>query len=415
MFEEKEKENNKKINIVIGITGGIAAYKSAELIRLLKKEGHSIKVMMTNNAERFITPLTLAVLSENRVYTELFSVNREEEEIRHISLAQWADLIIIAPATANTIAKMANGMADDILTSTVLAFPGKVYLAPAMNTVMINNSIYQDNVKYLTEKGYYFINAETGNLACGDYGDGRMAEPVHIVNFIKGQINRKNNLKDKKILISASATREPIDRVRFITNYSTGKMGFALAETAVNYGADVTLITGPTCLQDPFGARTIHVTTAEEMREQVMNYFMDSDVFISAAAVADFKPVKQYSGKIKKEGQETFTVKLAKNIDILKEAGEKKTNQILVGFAAEAQDLLENALTKLKTKKLDYIIANDITRKDSGFGTNTNKVIIIDNEGEKKDLPLMSKHKLAEHILNIIEIKLSNRHNGMLL
>ncbi|MFA6622114.1 MAG: bifunctional phosphopantothenoylcysteine decarboxylase/phosphopantothenate--cysteine ligase CoaBC, partial [Candidatus Caldatribacteriota bacterium] len=218
MFEEKEKENNKKINIVIGITGGIAAYKSAELIRLLKKEGHSIKVMMTNNAERFITPLTLAVLSENRVYTELFSVNREEEEIRHISLAQWADLIIIAPATANTIAKMANGMADDILTSTVLAFPGKVYLAPAMNTVMINNSIYQDNVKYLTEKGYYFINAETGNLACGDYGDGRMAEPVHIVNFIKGQINRKNNLKDKKILISASATREPIDRVRFITN-----------------------------------------------------------------------------------------------------------------------------------------------------------------------------------------------------
>ena len=233
MFEEKE--NNKKINIVIGITGGIAAYKSAELIRLLKKEGHSIKVMMTNNAERFITPLTLAVLSENRVYTELFSVNREEEEIRHISLAQWADLIIIAPATANTIAKMANGMADDILTSTVLAFPGKVYLAPAMNTVMINNSIYQDNVKYLTEKGYYFINAETGNLACGDYGDGRMAEPVHIVNFIKGQINRKNNLKDKKILISASATREPIDRVRFITNYSTGKMGFALAKTAVNW------------------------------------------------------------------------------------------------------------------------------------------------------------------------------------
>ncbi|MFA7575418.1 MAG: bifunctional phosphopantothenoylcysteine decarboxylase/phosphopantothenate--cysteine ligase CoaBC, partial [Arcobacteraceae bacterium] len=237
----------------------------------------------------------------------------------------------------------------------------------------------------------------------------------HIVNFIKGQINRKNNLKDKKILISASATREPIDRVRFITNYSTGKMGFALAETAVNYGADVTLITGPTCLQDPPGARTIHVITAEEMRKQVMNYFMDSDVFISAAAVADFKPVKQYSGKIKKEGQETFTVKLAKNIDILKEAGEKKTNQILVGFAAEAQDLLENALTKLKTKKLDYIIANDITRKDSGFGTNTNKVIIIDNEGEKKDLPLMSKHKLAEHILNIIEIKLSNRHNGMLL
>jgi len=409
----KERKNKEK-NIVLGVAGGIAAYKSAELVRLLKKEGLNVKVMMTKNGARFITPLTMAVLSENKAYTSLFSQDEEDEEIRHISLAHWADLIVIAPATANVISKIAHGMADDLLTSTVLAFRGGIIFAPAMNSAMINNPIYQDNVKYLLKLGYHFIDTEQGNLACGDYGDGRMANPEKIVCFIKKRLNLSSSLRGTKILITASATREPIDKVRFISNYSTGKMGFALAEAARDCGSSVTLITGPTYLQDITGIKTIHINTAREMREQVMANFNDSDVFISAAAVSDFKPIHSFSGKIKKEEQQSMNLELEKNIDILKEAGEIKTKQVLIGFAAEVDHLEENAVSKIKSKNLDYIVVNDVSRKDSGFGTDTNKVLIIDFKGNKIDLPLMSKYEVAEHILDKLQLHFKNRGKGMM-
>ncbi len=410
----KEKKN-KEIKILLGVTGGIAAYKSAELIRLFKKEGFKVKVMMTKNATRFITPLTLAVLSEDKVFTSLFSQDEEYEEIRHISLAHWADLIIIAPATANLIAKIAHGLADDLLTSTVLAFTGNIIFAPAMNSAMINNSIYKDNVKYLLEKGYHFIDTEKGNLACGDYGDGRMADPVNILNSVKERIKKNFSLKGKKVLITASATREPIDEIRFISNRSTGKMGFSLAEAARDRGAMVTLITGSTCLHDPWGIKTIHVNTAREMREQVMTYFNDTDVFISSAAVSDFKPAHQFAGKIKKKEQHSLNLELERNIDILKETGEKKTKQILIGFAAEVKNLKENALDKLKSKNLDYIVANDVSREDSGFASDTNKVLVIDRKGRETDLPLMSKYELAGYILDNVQHNFENHGNGIVL
>jgi len=231
-------------NILLGVTGGIAAYKCAELVRLMKKEGFQVKVVLTRNATRFITPLTMAVLSENKVYTGLFSADEEDQEIRHISLAHWADMIVIAPASANTVAKLACGIADDLLSSTILAFEGEVVLAPAMNMVMIKNPMVKDNIRSLLQKGYYFIDTGKGSLACGDYGDGRMAEPAEILKFLNKRIARSHSLSNKKILITASATREPLDQVRFISNYSTGKMGFALAEAARKRGAEVILITG---------------------------------------------------------------------------------------------------------------------------------------------------------------------------
>jgi len=405
-------KENRKMRIVLGVTGGIAAYKSAELVRLLKKEGFEVRVIMTKNAMNFITPLTLAVLSENQVYTNLFSEDKENEEIRHISLARWADLIVIAPATANTISKIANGLADDLLTSAVLAFQGKTILAPSMNSAMISNPIYRDNVNNLLKKNYYFMETKRGSLACGEYGDGRMADPLEILSLIKKQISKGFLLKNKKILITASATREPIDEVRFISNRSTGKMGFSLAEAARDRGATVTLITGPTCLQELYGVKTIHINTAQEMRDEVMSHFEDTDIFISSAAVSDFKPKQKFEGKIKKNEQTNLHLELEKNIDILKEAGEKKTKQILIGFAAEVNNLHENALEKLKSKKLDYIIANNISRKDSGFEVDTNKVLMIDNRGKEKDLPLMTKYDLAGYILDNMQRNLPDFDDG---
>ncbi len=407
-------KTDRKMNILLGITGGIAAYKCAELVRLMKKEGFQVKVVMTRNATRFITPLTMAVLSENRVYINLFSTEEEEQqEIRHISLAQWADMVVIAPASANTISKLAHGVADDLLTSTILAFEGEVIIVPAMNKVMVNNSVYKDNALYLLQKGYNFIKSERGSLACGDFGEGRMAEPAYILKFINNRITQASSLSNKKILITASATREPIDRVRFISNYSTGKMGFALAETAKRHGAEVILITGPTFLADIAGIETIRVNTAAEMREEVFSRFKKADVFISAAAVSDFRPAEQFDGKIKKEERETLTLELKKNADILKEAGEEKVNQVLVGFAAEASQLKENGLSKLRSKNLDFIVVNDITREDSGFGVDTNKVSIINRKEEIVDLPLMTKYEVAEYLCGILVSYFEQQSKGL--
>lgn len=403
------------MNILLGITGGIAAYKSAELVRLIKKEGFQVKVVMTENATRFITPLTMEVLSENEVYIDLFSEDEKGHRISHISLARWADMVVIAPATANIISKLAHGVADDLLSTTLLAFQGRVILAPAMNKVMYNNPIFRDNVIYLMKKGYHFVETGKGSLACGEYGEGRMAEPLQIVGFIKEIIGKANDLKGKRILITAGATREPIDRVRFISNYSSGKMGFALAEVARKRGAEVVLISGPTFLEDIEGINTIRVDTAADMREQVFTYFKEADVFISAAAVSDFRPARQFEGKIKKEEQNIIHLELKKNVDILKEAGEKKDKQILIGFAAEVKSLKENALSKLESKNLDYIIANDITREDSGFGTDTNKVFIIERNGNTIDLPLMSKYEVAEYIFDLIKSHFEGQSKGRIV
>ncbi len=401
------------MNIIIGVTGGIAAYKSAELLRLLKKEGFQIKVVMTENATRFITPLTMMALSENKVYTDLFSKDEGEHGISHISLARWADMAIIAPATANIISKLAHGVADDLLSTTLLAFQGRIIIAPAMNKVMYNNPIFRDNVSYLIKKGYYFLETGMGSLACGEYGEGRMAEPAQIAEFVKELISKGNTLSGKKILVTAGATREPIDKVRFISNYSSGKMGFALAEVAKRRGAEVILISGPTCLPDIEGVKTVRVDSAAKMRKEVFLYFEKTDVFISAAAVSDFRPAEQFEGKIKKEGQSSIHIELKKNVDILKEAGKRKDKQILIGFAAEASSLKENALSKLKLKNLDYIIANDITRKDSGFAVDTNKVTIIQHNGNSIDLPLMSKYEVSEYIFDLIKSHFENQNKGM--
>ena len=411
-----DTDTERKINILLGITGGIAAYKCAELVRLMKKEGFQVKVMMTRNATRFITPLTMAVLSENKVYTNLFSPEEGElQEIRHISLAQWADMIVIAPASANTISKLSHGAADDLLSSTVLAFEGMVIVVPAMNKVMLNKPVFKDNILSLMKKDYQIIETEKGSLACGDFGDGRMAEPEHIIKFINERITQAHSLSAKKILITASATREPIDRVRFISNYSTGKMGFALAEAAKRRGAEVTLITGPTFLMDIEGVETIRVNTAAEMREKVLSHFENIDVFISAAAVSDFRPVEQFDGKIKKEKHETLTLELQKNTDILKEAGEKKGKQVLIGFAAEASQLRENGLSKLRSKNLDFIVVNDITREDSGFGVDTNKVSIITRQEDIIDLPLMHKYEVAEYLFDLLSSYFEQHSKGLMV
>ncbi len=391
------------MNILLAITGGIAAYKCAELVRLMKKEGFDVKVIMTENAVRFITPLTMGVLSENRVYTSLFSDDEEDNEIRHILLSRWADMLVVAPASANVISKVANGAADDLLSTTLLAFKGKVVFVPAMNKDMYHNPIFRENMQFLSKKGYYFIETEKGSLACGEVGDGRMSSPAVILDYIKKMISKGNSLCGKRVLITAGATREAIDSVRFISNYSSGKMGFALAEVARRRGAEVVLVTGPTSLSDIDGVKTIRVESAENMKDAVFTYFKEADIFIAAAAVADFKPAQRFEGKIKKEGQELLHLELRKNVDILKEASGKKEKQILIGFAAEAKDLKENALLKLKSKNLDYIIGNDITREDSGFGTDTNKVIIIKKDGNIIDLPLLTKYKVAEYLFDLIE------------
>ena len=411
-----KKRKNERKNIILGITGGIAAYKSAEMVRLLKKEGFRIKVVMTQNAARFITPLTMAVLSENKVYSSLFSRNEEDEEIRHISLAHWADLMIIAPATANIIAKVAHGIADELLTSTVLALKCDIIFAPAMNSAMLNNPIYQNNVNHLLKMGYYIVEAKKGELACGDYGDGCMEEPEKIVRLAIERLKSIPLLKGKNVLITASATREPIDQVRFISNYATGKMGFSLAEVARNRGAKVTLITGPTQLPDLGKVKMIHVRTADEMGKKVMAHFEQADIFISAAAVSDFKPARPFKGKIKKMNQQSINLELERNIDILKETGRQKNKQVLIGFAAEVDNLVKNALSKLNSKNLDYIVVNDVSRKDSGFGSDTNKVIIIDRKGNRIELPLMSKYQVAEHLLNIVQQSfIKNPDKGMIV
>lgn len=388
-------------NVVIGVAGGIAAYKSVEVVSRLRKLGCFVHVIMTAAATNFVTPLTFREISGNPVVIDMWE-EPKKWNVEHIALATKADLFLIVPATANIIGKVANGIADDMLSTTVMATTAPVVFAPAMNTNMFLNPIVQKNVSELIALGYHFIEPDTGMLACGVEGPGRLPEPAVIVKKVLDTLVSKQDFTGKKIIITAGGTIEPLDPVRYIGNRSSGKMGYALAKNAASRGAQVVLVSGPTSLPSPEGVSVIRIETAAEMRQAVLHEFDDADIIIKAAAVADYRPEIVATHKIKKAG-ETLTIVLEKNPDILLELGQlKKTNQILVGFAAETQDLIENALEKIKKKNLDMIIANNVMLPGAGFNSDTNIVKIIDKAGTVEDVPQMSKNDLSRIILDKI-------------
>lgn len=401
---------NKKKNIVLGVTGGIAAYKACELTRLLVKGDFSVHVIMTENAKEFVTPLTFSTLSGNPVALDMFD-RGESERIRHIDLADSAGLVIIAPATANIIGKVLCGIADDLLSTVIMANSLKgdkgkgkgapVLFCPAMNVNMYENPIVQENIKKLRDLGYKFVEPGEGFLACGWEGKGRMAEPDDIYDFALDLLTEKD-LSGIKFLVTAGPTREAIDSVRFISNYSTGKMGFAIARRVSARGGDVVLITGPTHHTPPIGIETISVNSAKEMAKEVKEKFPEVDVVIKAAAVSDLTPKRSSAKKLKKENCGDV-LELDRTEDILKGLGDNKGDKILVGFAAESHDLTANAKEKLKRKNLDIIVANDISRTDSGFGTDSNIVRIIWRNGKEEALPLMTKEEVGDRILDHIK------------
>jgi phosphopantothenoylcysteine decarboxylase/phosphopantothenate--cysteine ligase len=384
--------------IVLGVTGGIAAYKAAEFVRLLAKAEANVHVVMTRNAQEFVTPLTFQTLSGNPVVTNLFAL-LEDEKIGHIALADLAGLIVILPATANIIGKIANGITDDFLSTMVMASKAPVLFVPSMNVNMWENRALQRNVQTLLERGYYFVEPGEGELACHWYGKGRLAELDEVVERIEDLLSQKD-LKGERILITGGPTQEPIDPVRFITNRSSGKMGYALAKVARRRGAEVVLVTGPTSLPIPRrDIEVVSVRTAEEMREVVLTRMERCTVVIKAAAVSDYRPKVISLKKLKKADPYT-SLELERTRDILGEIGRKKGDRILIGFAAETEDLIGNARKKLMEKNLDFIVVNDVTKPGAGFGLDTNQVKILYPSGEVKDLPLMSKEEVSEFILD---------------
>jgi phosphopantothenoylcysteine decarboxylase/phosphopantothenate--cysteine ligase len=395
--------------IVLGVTGGIAAYKAAEFVRLLVKKEAKVHVVLTRNAQEFVTPLTFQTLSGNPVVTDLFAL-LEDEKIGHIALADLAELIVILPATANIIGKIANGIADDFLSTMVMASKAPVLFVPSMNVNMWENKALQKNVQTLIERGYYFVEPGEGELACHWYGKGRLAELDEVVERIEDLLSPKD-LKGEKILITGGPTQEPIDPVRFITNRSSGKMGFALAKVARRRGAEVILVTGPTSLPIPRrDIEVVPVRTAEEMRKAVLAYGEGCTVVIKAAAVSDYRPKVISQKKLKKVDPYT-SLELERTGDILEEIGKKKGDRILIGFAAETEDLIANAQKKLTEKNLDFIVVNDVTKPGSGFGLDTNQVKILYPSGEMKNLPLMSKEEVSQFILDEVVKLLQQKKN----
>ncbi len=383
--------------IVLGITGGIAAYKAAGLTRLLVKQGAAVKVIMTAHAREFITPLTLQTLSGQPVYSDMFAP-WQEDGLAHISLADYADILVIAPATANSIGKIAGGLADDLLTTTVMATKAPVLLCPAMNANMLAQASVQENMEKLAARGFYLLAPAYGELACKAAGAGRLPEIEDIVEEIETILTAKD-LTGEKILVTAGPTREPLDPVRFITNYSSGKMGYALAIAAKRRGAEVTLVSGPSTLPMPRGVKCIGVSTAVEMRDAVLENYQQSTVVIKAAAVADYRPAVLAENKIKKR-DDTLLLKLERNPDIIAELGKNKGKRILIGFAMESENLVENAASKMAKKNMDYIVANLVTKKGAGFQGDTNIVTIMGRDGVIEELPLLDKMQVADRILD---------------
>ena len=396
---EKDVLEGKKI--IIGITGSIAAYKAATLVSMLIKRKANVHVIMTQNATKFISPLTFETLSGNKVHTDIFDL-MPDHKVHHITLVKDCDIFLIAPASANIIGKIVHGIADDMLTSTFIACHSIKMISPAMNTFMYENPINQDNISLCNKYGIKVIEPASGRLACGDSGKGKMPEPEFLLEEIIYEIGYpKKDLKGKKILVTAGPTQEPLDPVRYITNHSTGKMGYAIAKVAAYRGADVILVSGPVNLSPPHHVTLINITTAKDMFEVVKKESPNCDIIIKAAAVADYKPKKYSDNKIKKKEGE-INIELEKTEDILKYLGEnKKEGQILIGFSMETTNVEENSKQKLIKKNLDMIVANNLKEKGAGFGTDTNLVTFI-TKNESKKLPLMSKEKVGDELFNEI-------------
>ena len=417
----------KDKNIILGVTGGIAAYKCVDLVSRLRKQGANVHVILTKGAQNFVTETAMREISGNPVVTSMWQ-EIQQYDVEHIALARLADVVLVAPATANVIAKCACGMADDMLTTTLLATKAPVFFAPAMNTNMYENSITQQNLHTLQERGCHIIDPAAGHLACGTSGVGRMPEPQELVEILADffatgkelaepdEVDSLQHLAEEldfsglNILVTAAGTREPIDPVRYIGNRSSGKMGYAIAEAARDLGANVTLISGPSALTPLAGVNFFKVESARDMRRLVLENFPESQIVIKAAAVADYRVKNVADHKIKKNDEE-LTLVLEKNPDILKELGQKKQKgQVLVGFAAETQNLIQYAQSKLEKKNLDMIVANDVSKPQAGFNVDTNLIKLLKRDGSIEELPLMSKKDLAYIILNHV-MKIYRQHN----
>ena len=386
--------------IVLGVTGGIAVYKAVDLVSRLRKQGCEVRVVMTEHAQQFVTPLTFKEISGNQVAVSMWSSN-QEFNVEHIALANWADAFVVAPATANIIAKMAYGLADDLLSTTLLAAQAPIVVCPAMNTGMYENAATQENIAKLQGRGITVMPPAVGKLACGTSGAGRLPEPQEIVEYLNAFFaKREGDLRGLKVLVTAAGTREPIDPVRFVGNRSSGKMGYAVAQMAAERGAEVLLISGPSALSIPANVKAIKVETTNEMLEACLESYDKVDIVIKAAAVADYRPRDVAEQKIKKKTDDALTVVMDKNPDILKTLGAKKTHQVLVGFAAETQNLLENARDKVVKKNLDMIVANDVTAAGAGFNADTNIVKFLFANGEVRSLEQMPKVDVANCILD---------------
>ncbi|MBC2133093.1 bifunctional phosphopantothenoylcysteine decarboxylase/phosphopantothenate--cysteine ligase CoaBC [Listeria innocua] len=386
-------------NILLAVSGGIAVYKAVALTSKLTQAGANVKVMMTEHAQEFVPPLSFQVLSKNDVYTDTFD-EKKSSVVAHIDLADWADLVIVAPATANLIGKMANGIADDMVTTTILATEAPVWVAPAMNVHMIQHPAVIRNINRLYADGVRFIEPEEGYLACGYVGRGRLEEPEKIVLRIAEFFQEKKDLlQGKKVLVTAGATREKLDPVRYFTNHSTGKMGFSIAESAARHGANVTLITSSKTLPVPPGVEAVYVESADEMYQAVLERKTEQHIFVMTAAVADYTPANVSEQKIKKQPGD-FTIEMKRTKDILLEIGQNKTaDQVVIGFAAETENLETNALKKLTSKNADMIVANNISEAGAGFSGDTNIVTFYRKDGSNEALPLLDKKEVAEHII----------------
>ena len=399
--------------IVLGVTGGIAVYKAVDLVSRLRKRGCQVRVVMTEHAQQFVTPLTFKEISGNQVAVSMWSAN-QEFNVEHIALANWADAFLVAPATANIIAKMTYGLADDLLSTTLLAAQAPIVVCPAMNTGMYENPATQANIAKLMERGVTVMPPAVGKLACGTSGAGRLPEPQAIVEFMSAFFaKREGDLRGLKVLVTAAGTREPIDPVRFVGNRSSGKMGYAVAQMAAERGAEVLLVSGPSALAVPANVKAVKVETTNEMLEACLAAYDDVDIVVKAAAVADYRPRDVAEQKIKKKTDDALTVVMDKNPDILKTLGGKKTHQVLVGFAAETQNLLENARDKVVKKNLDMIVANDVTAAGAGFNADTNIVKFLFASGEVRSLEQMPKVDVANCILDeALKIRKQRQENN---
>jgi len=387
--------------IILGVSGGIAAYKAATICSRLVGLGAEVHVMMTESATKFITPLTLQTLSKNPVHIDTFE-ELDPKVVTHIDLADRADVVLLAPATANTIAKLAHGLADDMLSTTLLAVTCPIVIAPAMNVHMYEHPTVVHNIELLAQRGVRFIEPGTGQLACGYVAKGRLAEPEEIVAALHGWLTLPKPLQGKKVLVTAGGTIERFDPVRYLTNDSSGKMGFAVAEAAREMGADVTVIAGRTSAVEPQGVHLIRVESAEQMLQAVLTEFDESDIVIKAAAVADYRPKITHHQKLKKTGGDELMLELERTTDILETIGKRKTDQVIVGFAAETDNVEGYALDKLKRKNCDFIVANDVSAEGAGFNGDTNIISIYNEQGLVERLPLMSKQAAAQRLLQIV-------------